>query len=148
MSGPGPASAAVVNRLCPWGTVEEEQAGREEAVAGAVAVYRALLPKLIKDLDKIPEVRQPNKIKHKLTVLVLYGLLGFVFGMASRREANREMSRPMFLATLKELFPELDSLPHADTLNRVLEKLEVERLEQALVGMARRLIRNKKLTAI
>jgi hypothetical protein len=36
--------------------------------------------------------------------------------MASRREANRELSGPAFLATLQALFPELESLPHADTL--------------------------------
>ena len=144
LSSPAPASASVVNRLCPWGTMEEERAGREEAVAGQLGVFRSLLPKLLKDLGKIPEVRQPKKIKHKLTVLLLYGLLGFVFGMASRREANRTLSRPVFLATLQELFPELESLPHADTLNRVLEKLEVEQLEQTHVEMVRRLIRNKK----
>ncbi len=80
----------MVNRLCPWGTVEEERARREEAVAGPVAVYRALLPKLIKDLDKIPEVRQPNKIKHKLTVLLLYGLLGFDSTLPSPRGQSTE----------------------------------------------------------
>ena len=39
-----------------------------------------------------------------------------MFQMASRREANWELSRPAFLATLQALFPELESLPHADTL--------------------------------
>src|SRR5918992_2726427 len=39
----------------------------------------------------------------------------FVLQMASRREANRELSRPAFLATLQALFPERESLPHADT---------------------------------
>ena len=141
---PTPASALVVNQLCSWQTKAEEQAGRQEAVAGPVKAFRALLPKLLKDLRKIPEVRQPKKIKHKLTVLLLYGLLSFVFGMASRREANRTLSRPVFLATLQELFPELESLPHADTLHRVLEKLEVGQLEQAHVEMVRRLMRNKK----
>ena len=64
--------------------------------------------------------------------------------MASRREANRELSRPGFLDTLQELFPELESLPHADTLNRLLSQIEVSQLEHAHVGLLRRLIRNKK----
>ena len=79
-----------------------------------------MLPKLLKDLGKIPDPRQPKKVKHKLTVVLLYGLLSFVLQMTSRREANRELSRPAFLATLQQLFPELESLPHADTLNRLL----------------------------
>ena len=132
------------NALCPCQTVEEEQALREEAVAGQVGAWRALLPKLLRDLAKIPDPRNPNKSKHKLTVVLLYGLLAFVFQMASRREANRTLSRPMFLQTLQGLFPELETLPHADTLHRVLERVEVSELEAAHVGVVRRLIRNKK----
>src|ERR671914_1717521 len=74
----------------------------------------------------------------------VYGLLSFVLQMTSRREANRELSHPAFLATLQQLFPELESLPHADTLNRLLSELKVAHLEQAHVALLQRLIRNKK----
>jgi hypothetical protein len=60
-----------------------------------------------------------------MSVVLLYGLLSFILQMASRREANREMSHPAFLVTLQALFPELESLPHADTLHRVLSQLDV-----------------------
>jgi hypothetical protein len=113
--------ASVSNRLCPYPTEADEQAAREEAVAGQVGVFRQLLPKLLKDLDPIPDPRQPKKVKHKLTVVRLYGLLSFGLQMTSRREANREWSRPAFGATLPELFPELETLPHADTLHRPVQ---------------------------
>ena len=135
---------SVSNRLCPYRDEAQEQAAREAAVAGQLGVFRSLLPKLLNDLNKIGDPRQAKKVKHKLTVVLLYGLLSFVFQMASRREANRELSRPAFLATLQALFPELESLPHADTLHRLLQTLEIARLEQAHVGLIRRLIRNKK----
>lgn len=135
---------SVSNRLCPDLTVEAEQARREEAVAGQLGVFRQLLPKLLKAFSKIADPRQPKKTKHKLTVVLLYGLLSFVFQMASRREANRELSRPAFLATLQALFPELEHLPHADTLHRVLSQIEVAQLEQAHIELLRRLTRNKK----
>jgi DDE_Tnp_1-associated len=111
----------VSNRLCPYRTKAEEQAAREGAVADQLGVFRALLPKRLKDVSKIPDPRQPKKVKHKLTVVLLYGLLSFVLQRASRREANRELSRPGFLDTLQGLFPELESLPHADTLNRPVQ---------------------------
>jgi hypothetical protein len=139
-----PRAASVSNRLCPYSTEAEEQAAREEAVAGQLGVFRTLLPKLLKKLSKIPDPRQPKKVKHKLTVVLLYGLLSFVLQMASRREANRELSRPAFLATLQALFPELESLPHADTLHRLLQEIEVQALEEAHVGLLRHWIRNKK----
>jgi hypothetical protein len=113
-----PRATSVSNRLCPYSTEAEEQVGREDAVAGQLGVFRALLPKLLKDLGQVPDPRQPKKVKHKLTVVLLYGLLNFVLQMTSRREANRELSRTASLATLQQLFPELDSLPHADTWNR------------------------------
>ncbi|MCP4209688.1 MAG: transposase family protein, partial [Shimia sp.] len=136
--------ASAVNRLCPYRTEAEEQADREGAVGAQLGVLRRLLPKLLKDLGKIPDVRQPKKVKHKLTVVLLYGLLSFVFQMSSRRQANRELSQPAFLNTLRELFPELESLPHADTLHRVLSTLDVEQLEHTHIEVVRRLIRNKK----
>src|ERR671916_1633777 len=139
-----PRAGGVSNRLCPYSTEAEEQAAREEAVAGQLGAFRTLLPKLLKNLSKIPDPRQPKKVKHKLTGVLLYGLLSFVFQMASRREANRELSRPGFLDTLQRLFPELESLPHADTLNRLLSQIEVSQLEHAHVALLRRLIRNKK----
>ena len=139
---PQPVSTA--NALCGYATVEEEQAAREAAVAAQLPVYRELLPKLLEALGRIPDPRQPKKLKHKLTVGLLYGLLSFVLQMASRREANRTLSRPAFVATLQAFFPELESLPHADTLNRLLARIEVQALEVAQVEVIRRLIRNKK----
>jgi hypothetical protein len=140
VGGSPPRAASVSNRLCPYSTEAEEQAAREEAVAGQLGVFRTLLPKLLKELSKIPDPRQPKKVKHKLTVV----LLSFVFQMASRREANRELSRPAFLAPLQALFPELESLPHADTLHRLLQEIDVQFWEDRHVELLRRWIRNKK----
>jgi hypothetical protein len=67
-----------------------------------------------------------------------------VLQMASRREANRELSRPAFTPTLQALFAELESLPHADTLHRLLQELEVQCLEETHVEWLRRWIRNQK----
>ncbi|MCP4935661.1 MAG: transposase family protein, partial [bacterium] len=135
---------SVSNTLCPFQTQAEEQAAREEAVASQVSAYRSLLPSLLKKLSKIPDPRQPKKVKHKLTVVLTYGLLMCVFQMASRRQANTEMSRPVFFSTLQQLFPELETLPHADTLNRLLDRIDVEQLEVAHMELVQRLIQNKK----
>jgi hypothetical protein len=67
----GRQPASVSNRLCPYQTEAEEQTAREEAVAAQRGVFRGLLPKLLKDLSKIAEPRQPKKLKHKLTGVLL-----------------------------------------------------------------------------
>ncbi len=79
-------------------------------------LLRKELPAMLEQLATIPDPRDAKKRRHKLTVLLLYGLLMFVFQFASRREANREMTRPQFMASLRLLFPEINALPHADTL--------------------------------
>ena len=81
-----------------------------------VRIYRNQLPVLLKRLAKIPDPRNPQKRKHKLTVLMLYGILTFVYQIPSRREANRVMTKPQFVENLQLLFPELESIPHHDTL--------------------------------
>lgn len=140
----GPVCPSLPNRTCPYETVEEERSARLDAVTQQVKVYRAILPVLLRRLSKINDPRNPRKMRHKLTVLMIYGILCFAFQMSSRREANREMTRPMFEANLRRLFPDLDELPHQDTLARLLARIEVDEIEQAHLDMIRQLIRSKK----
>ena len=99
--------ATLPTHLCRYESEEQEREAREEAVVEKVAVMRGKLPGLLRKLANIPDPRQPKKIKHKLTCLLLYGILGFVLQVASRREANRELSRPVFRQNLLLLFPDL-----------------------------------------
>lgn len=135
---------AIPNRKSQYKSVEEEQQARQEATTEQVRVFKAKLPVLLKRLCKIDDPRNPKKIKYKHTLLMIYGILTFVFQMASRREANREMTRPMFMENLKLLFPELQDLPHNDTLMRLLARIDVSEIECTLVQLVRKLIRSKK----
>ena len=134
----------VANTVSAFKTLEEERQGREEAVDAQLQVFRAMLPIWLKQLSKLADPRQAKKIKHKLAVVLLFGLLCFVFQMSSRRQANAQMSKPCFRETLQSLFPELESMPHADTLGRVLEKLDVDALPSAHLALIKRFIHGKK----
>jgi hypothetical protein len=138
--------AAIPNRKSPYETVEEERDARQDAVIEQVRVFRSKLPVLLKRLSAIKDPRNPKKIKYHHTVLMLYGLLSFVFQVSSRRAANREMTCPMFTDNLKQLFPELevDTLPHNDTLKRLLSKINVDDIESSLIASVRSLMRKKK----
>jgi hypothetical protein len=113
-------------------------------VSGLILLMRQMLPILLGRLGKIPDPRNPKKLKHQLTVLMLYGILVFVFQYGSRRAANAAITRPMFEHNLRLLFPQLDSLPHSDTLFRLLCRIDVESSEQAHIDLINRLIRNQK----
>jgi hypothetical protein len=54
------------------------------------------------------------------------------------------MTRPMFWKNLKFFFPELEDLPHHDTVKRLLSVIEVSEIESAHIELIRRMIRKKK----
>ncbi len=107
-------------------------------------ILKAQLPHLLNCFSKIPDPRNPKKIKHSLTMLMLYGLFMFVLQHASRREVNRQMTHPQFKENLHKLFPELQELPHADTLFRLLSQIDIDQIEQTLIELIKRLIKHKK----
>jgi len=145
----GSSHGTISNHKCEYKNVEEERAGRNEATWEQLSVFRAKLPVLLGRLSKIPEPRNPRKIKHKPTVLLIYGILVFVLQMSSSREANRGMSRPMFWENLKLLFPELEDVPHHDTLKRLLQHIDVGRIAgTASVSWKQFLITNQPVTIV
>jgi len=132
------------NRTCEYKTVEEELSARNEIATHQIKIIKSQLPGLLKKLSKIKYPRNPRKSKYKITILMIYGIFMFAFNMASRRETDREMTMPVFLENLKIFFPEIEKLPHNDTLMRLLTKIEVSQIEKSLIGCIQKLIRNKK----
>jgi hypothetical protein len=94
------APATLPNGCSAFATIAEEREARADAVSKQARLLRQELPALLAQLERIPDPRDPRKRRHKLTVLLLYGLLMFVFQFSSRRETNREMTCPQFLANL------------------------------------------------
>jgi len=139
-----PSEPGASNRCCPYPSIEEECAARTEAVTQQARLIKSMLPTLLLRLRSIEDPRQPQKIKHVLPCLMLYGILIFVLHFSSRRRANTEITLPMFEHSLRLLFPELATLPHADTLYRLLCKIEVDKIEQAHIDLVRHLMRKKK----
>lgn len=139
-----PTGVASGNAICAFATTEEERAERQAAATVQLDTFERLWPILARRLEKIPDLRRPKSITHAQTVLLLYGILMFVCQQSSRRAANRELTRPQFRENVRRWFPELEQLPHQDTLNRVLGQTEPSAIEAALVGLIGELVRKKK----
>ena len=132
------------NRKCNYQTINEEREFREDALEGQIKAWRSLLPSLIRKFARIPDYRRADSIKHKMTVLMVFGLFAFIFRLNSRREMNRELTSPIIFDHLKRIFPEITSIPHADTLARVLEHIEPKKIESIHISMIKDLIKKKK----
>ncbi len=132
------------NRKSSHETVEEETEDRATLLKAQINAWRPLLGPLIRRFSKLPDYRRATSVKHKMTVLMIFGLFSFIFRLNSRREMNRELTGPMIFSNLKKVFPEIDSIPHADTLARALENLDPKKIESIHINMIKDLIRNKK----
>jgi len=132
------------NRKCATQTIEEEIAHREEIITDQIRAWRSLLPSLIRKFSKIPDYRRVTHVKHKMIVLMMFGLFAFIFRLSSRREMNRELTSPIIFEHLKKLFPEIETIPHADTLARALEKINPQRIEEIHINLIKELINKKK----
>lgn len=143
-----PRANAQRNATCTYASIAEETEARTEAVTRQMQIIRGQLPAVLRRFKRIADPRNPRKLKHKLSSLLLYGILLFALHMISRRQANRELASPQIEANLRALLPDLDRIAHADTLYRLLRDLgdNVQQIEQALVALVRALIRSKRLS--
>ena len=79
-----------------------------------------------------------------MAVILLFGIFWFVLQKSSRRQANEELTDPIFLNNMRIFSPCLESLPHHDTVNRFLSMIDINELENILAGLIRDFIRSKK----
>lgn len=133
-----------INRVSPYETVKEENEASQKAVENFVKTINRLLPGILKRLSEVHDYRNPKKVRHKVDVILLYGILCFVLQKTSRRQANREMTTATVIENLRIFFPALDSLPHQDTLNRFLSKVDISELESVQIELIKDFIKNKK----
>jgi hypothetical protein len=132
------------NAKSEYKTYSEEIDARQETAKDYLKVLQRGLPGLLIRLSRVDDYRNPKKIKHKVAVILLLAIFWFVFQKSSRREANEELTNPVFLENMRLFFPDLESLPHHDTVNRFLCMIDINQLQGILVGLIKDFIRSKK----
>lgn len=141
-----PSHTTRPNRTSCYDSVDQEAEARRTAVIEQAKLIRAQLPVLLQKLSQIPDPRNPVMVQHTLTTLMVYGILMFVLQTGSRRKSNETLSAPAMKDALMAVFPELASIPHQDTLWRLLKRIEPLNIEAAQVELVNSLVRNKKFS--
>lgn len=117
----------------------------DEMVSYTVSILRVILPGILVKLSRIYDPRNPKKIKHDAKTLLLYGLLMFCSHMTSCRSANRELSGEETFENLQDVLPELQTMPHADTLKRFLCAVDEKEIQAQYEEMLREFIRSNTM---
>ena len=129
------------NRKNEHKTIEEETQDRATLLKAQINAWRPLIGPLIRKFSKLPDYRRARSIKHKMTVLMIFGLFSFIFQISSRREMNRELTGPIIYNNLRKIFPEINSIPHADTLARALKTFDPKKIECIQIAMIKILLK-------
>ena len=108
---------------------------------------RHFFPELSGWLGELLDPRNPLYAVYELKLLLLLGVLMFLTHSGSRNHFNDQMrdARELARTMARLLGLQVDALPHLDTLEKVLRRLNPEAIEQLHVRLVRRLIRMKAL---
>ena len=142
---PFPKKAAKANRK---GGGTPTDAETEDMASRFIRVLRILLPGLLVQLSQIEDYRDEGRVKHSLPALMVYGIMVFLSHTASRRQATGELSKLSLLSFLNEFVPGAVDLPHGDTLNRLLCKIDVESIDECYMEAVTRFIHSDSFNEI
>jgi hypothetical protein len=127
-----PKKRALPNQVASGGTEEQQQ------MLGQLArVYHMIFPGLMWKLSEVKDPRSPRNQSHSLLVLLLHVILMFAFHVESRRQANDVLAEMGAIGILQAVFPEMKTMPHADTVANMLENVNAEEIQDAYTKMFR-----------
>jgi len=127
-------------------SAKDEMDSRLDAAIEFIKVNKKHFEDLIGDFNLIGDPRHQSYIDYNVPELLFFGILTFLFHAQSRRESNT-MVTSVFLENILEWLPQIEKLPHADTLCDFLKVIDVDEIEEAKLRLIWRLIRSKKLDA-
>ena len=143
-----PPRTQAVNSKYPAKTVEEDKEFKGDILGAQISSWKEMMPNILKKFSKVPDKRRLKSVRHAMATILMFGLLIFIFRFPSRKAINNKLAEPVFLDNMRNIFPEIETLPHSDTVGRVLKKVPPDYLEEALVDLVKNLIRKKKFDAL
>jgi hypothetical protein len=124
-----------------------EMLKKENLYVQFLRIQRHFFKDLVQKFKNVKDPRRKGSIVYPPELIFLVLMLKQAAGLKSMRDIDRESTfnseevRDNLLNSLGIDF--LDELPHYDTINNFLEKLQPEELEKIRIYMIRRLIENK-----
>lgn len=107
-----------------------------------IKVIKHFFPELIEILKAVNDPRNKSYVLYGVDVILLMRILSAIFAIDSMRQMTEEFNKSVCIENVKKILglDELDELPHWNTINFLLERLEPEEIEKIVTKMAKRLI--------
>ena len=108
-------------------------------------IIKKFFPDLVPYLSKVYDPRDTARVKYTSELLLFTRIIGAVFRLGSMRKISNGLSNQAIRDNISAMLgaSEMDNLPHGDTINDYLEKLDSEELESIIQKMTMSLLNMK-----
>ena len=109
-------------------------------------LIRHFFPDLLPLLKQLPDPRHQSYITYPGVILLMTRILSSLFYISSMRKTSEEFNSEIIIRNIWTLCaeePVVDELPYWETINRYLERLEPEKLQDVINCLCRRLLRSR-----
>lgn len=115
-----------------------------EVFSDVVKIIKQYFPSLIEKLEKLTDVRHQSYVEYSMSVITITRLLGLICGLKSMKQMTESFNTNETIENISKLLGvELEELPHHDTINNVLENVDIIELQKIQKYMVQKLIRSK-----
>ncbi len=109
-------------------------------------LVRQHFPDFLPLLKQLPDPRHQSYITYPVVVLLMTRILSSVFYISSMRKTSEELNSDTMIGNIWELCaeePTAEELPYWETINRYLERLDPDGLQEAINRLCSRLLRSR-----
>ena len=106
-------------------------------------LIRHCFPELLPLLKQVPDPRHQSYITYPGVILLMTRILSSIFYISSMRKTSEEFNSDIVIENIWELCAEKETvheLPYWETINRYLEKVDPEKLQDILNRLCSRLL--------
>lgn len=111
-----------------------------------VKLIRHFFPDLLPMLKQLPDTRNQSYITYPSVVLLMTRILSSLLYISSMRKTSEEFNSSMVVENIWMICgekPTVDELPYWETINRYLERVDPEGLQDIVYSLCRRLLRSR-----
>ena len=109
-------------------------------------IIRHFFPGLVSMLRQLPDPRHQGYITYPGVILLMTRILSAIFYISSMRKTSEELNSDTVIENVWELCgesPTVNEIPYWETINRYLEKLDPDGLQDIICRLCERLIRGR-----
>ena len=111
-----------------------------------ITMINQYFPELINKFEGLTDLRHQSYVKYKMKVIFIVRLMGLMCEMKSMHGMTRELNTEEAIKNIAKICGVgLDEIPHCDTINDILKKIDIKEIEEIKKYMIVKMIRNKML---